>query len=424
MIPRTIARYGVRSARGDEKVVVEAFRRGEAVSGPAIEEFETEFARFHEMDHATATSFGRMAFYYILRALDLPQGSEIIFPALTFWVVPEIARRAGLRPVFVDVDPATFNLNPAKIEAALTEHTRAIVPTHLYGQPCAMHEIMRIAEKYDLVVIEDCAQAIGARYQGRRAGTFGTASFFSFQMLKGINTYGGGMVLTNDRALSRSVKDQVMNEPLPSVGDLVRRFATGYGARAAVSPKAFTFWGFPLQAALSLFGDYDVSRFIWEKIRPLEQFPRTYHQRYSNVQALLGLRGLANLDLHNERCREHAARYNRGLTGWRNIQTPHVPADVEHVFYQYCVYTADPALLSRRAIRQGVDIETTHVDVCSKLELFKEFRSKCPGAEVTEKALQLPVYSRLRVSDIDRVLSTVRQASADLDAQGNSYQHA
>jgi dTDP-4-amino-4,6-dideoxygalactose transaminase len=424
MIPRTIARYGVRSAPGDEKVVIGAFRRGEAVNGPAIEEYEHEFAKFHQLDHAIATSFGRMAFYYILQALDLPPGSEIIFPALTFWVVPEIARRAGLKPVFVDVDPATFNLNPALIEAALTPHTRAIVPTHLYGQPCAMREIMRIAEKHELVVIEDCAQAIGARYQGRRVGTFGTASFFSFQLLKGINTYGGGMAVTNDRALSRRIRDRVLNEPQQSVPDLARRFATGYGARVAVSPKAFTFWGFPLQAALSLLGDYDLSKFIWEKIRPLEQFPRTYHQRYSNVQALLGLRGLANLDRNNERCREHATRYARGLIGWRNIQAPPVPPDVEHVFYQYCVYTADPARLSRRAIRQGIDIETTHVDVCSKLELFEEFGAKCPGAEATEKALQLPVYSRLRVSDIERVLSTVRQASADLDVHGKSYQHA
>src|SRR5947199_10488394 len=129
MIPRTIARYGVRSAPGDDKVVIAAFRRGEAVSGSAIEEFEKEFAKFHRIEHATATSFGRMAFHYILRALNLPTGSEIIFPALTFWVVPEIARRNGLRPVFVDVDPSTFNLDPAKLETALTERTRAIVPT-------------------------------------------------------------------------------------------------------------------------------------------------------------------------------------------------------------------------------------------------------------------------------------------------------
>jgi len=424
MMPRTIARYGVRSAPGDEKVVIAAFRRGEAVSGPAIEEFENEFAKFHQLEHATATSFGRMAFHYILQALNLPHGSEIIFPALTFWAVPEMARRTGLRPVFVDVDPATFNLDSAKVEAALTDRTRAIVPTHLYGQPCAMSEIMKIAEKHNLVVIEDCAQAIGARYRGRRVGTFGSASFFSFQMLKGINTYGGGMALSNDLALSRSVRDQALKEPPQTLQDLARRFSMGYGARAAVSPKVFTFWGFPLQAVMSLFGNYDLSKHIWEKIRPLEVLPRMYHRRYSNVQALLGLRGLAILDRLNERCRENAARYARGLIDCRNIQTPAVPADVEHVYYQYCVYTADPVFLSKKAIRRGVDIETTHVDVCSKLELFKEFGSECPGAEVTEKALQLPVYSRLRVSDIDKVLRTVREANQRLNVHGNSYQHA
>ena len=411
MMPRTIARYGVRSAPGDEKVVIAAFRRGEAVNGPAIEEFEQEFAKYHQMKYAHAASFGRMAFHYILRALDLPAGSEIIFPALTFWVVPEIARRNGLRPVFVDVDPTTFNLDPARIEAAVTDRTRAIVPTHLYGQPCAMSEILRIAEKYDLIVVEDCAQAAGARYRGRSVGTFGTAAFFSFQMLKGINTYGGGMALTNDAALARNVREQVLNEPAQSVKDLMLRFGVGYGARAAVSPKAFTFWGFPLQAAMSLLGHYDLSRYIWEQIRPLVEFPRSYHQRYSNVQALLGLRGLANLDRHNERCREHAARYSRGLIGCHDIQAPAISPEVEHVFYQYSVYAFAPELLSRRAIRRGVDIETMHVDVCSGLELFKEFRVKCPGAEAAGKALQLPVYSRLRESDIDKVLRVVREVS-------------
>src|SRR5713101_7645506 len=118
---RAIARYGVRSVPGDEKEIIAAFQRGEAVDGPAIAEYENRFAAYHGMQHAITASFGRMAFYYILRALDLPAGSEIIFPALTFWVVPEIARRAGLTPVFVDVDPTTFNLDPSKVEAAITE---------------------------------------------------------------------------------------------------------------------------------------------------------------------------------------------------------------------------------------------------------------------------------------------------------------
>jgi hypothetical protein len=232
------------------------------------------------------------------------------------------------------------------------------------------------------------------------------------------------MVLTNDVALSQSVRAQALKEPPQSVPDLARRFAAGYVARVAESPKAFTFWGFPLQAAVSLLGHHDLSRYVWEKIRPLQRFPRAYHQRYSNVQALLGLRGLANLDRHNERCREHAAQYTRGLIDCRNIQTPRVPVDVEHVFYQYCVYMSDSTQLSQWAIRRGIDIETTHVDVCSKLKLFAEFRAECPGAEATEQALQLPVYSRLRESDIDRVLRVVREASRRLDVHDNSYQHA
>src|ERR1041384_7684812 len=227
MIPRTIARYGVRSVPGDEKEIVAAFRRGEAVEGPAVAEFESRFAAYHYMDHAVAAPFGRIAVYYILRALDLPAESEIIFPALTFWVVPEMARRAGLRPVFVDVNPTTFNLDPTKIEAAITERTRAIVPTHLYGQPCEMNEIMRIAEQYKLTVIEDCAQAVGARYHGRLVGTFGAASFFSFQLLKGINTYGGGMAMTNDARLAARIRELAEAEPAQSANDLVKRFVTG-----------------------------------------------------------------------------------------------------------------------------------------------------------------------------------------------------
>ena len=410
---RTIARYGVRSVPGDEKEILAAFRRGEAVQGPAIAEFEGRFAEYHHLDHAVTASFGRMACYYILRALDLPAGSEIIFPALTFWAVPEVARRAELKPVFVDVDPATFNIDSTRIEAAINERTKAIVPTHLYGQPCDMTEVMRIAEKHNLIVIEDCAQAVGATYRGRTVGTFGNASFFSIQLLKGINTYGGGLALTNDAALARRVREQALNEPLPSSGDLIQRFIAGLTVRALVSPKGFTFWGVPIQATASLFGHYDFSKYFWERIRPLDPFPPNYRQRYSNVQAIVGLRALTRLDDFNGRTRQHALRYTKGLSDCRAIQTPSVLPGAEHVYYQYCIYLSDPIRASRLAIRHGVDFETTHVDVCPALPLFKEFSTQCPGAEATERALQLPAYSRLRTADVERVLSVVRALAND-----------
>ena len=411
---RTIPRYGVRSIPGDEKEIVAAFRRGEAIEGPAIHEFEEKFSNYHYMDHAIATSYGRMAFYYILRALDFPPESEIIFPAVTFWAVPEMARQAGYKPIFVDVDPLTFNIDPKLIEAAITERTRAIVPTHLYGRPCEMAEILPIAEKHNLALIEDCAQAAGARYRGRLVGTFGDASFFSFQMLKGINTYGGGMVLTDDANLAAKVREQTDAEPLQTAGNLVKRFAGGLVSRVGISPKGFTFWGFPIQATASLFGHYDLSKYIWEKIRPLKPFPHSYRQRYSNIQALLGMRALAKLDQFNSRSRAHAAVYNEGLADCRSIQVPARDEAPENVYYQYCIYISDAARAGRRAIRKGVDFETTHVDVCSSLPLFKEFAAHCPGAEQTASALQLPVYSRLRDSDVQRVLQVVRDVTRDL----------
>ncbi len=411
---RTIARYGIRSVPGEEKEIVTAFRRGEAVTGPAVSEFEERFAAYHYMDHAIAASYGRMAFYYILRALNLPAGSEIIFPALTFWAVPEIARRTGFKPIFVDVDPLTFNIDSTAIEAAITEHTRVIVPTHLYGQPCEMKEILRIAEKHDLIVVEDCAQATGARYRGRLVGTFGTASFFSFQMLKGVNTYGGGMALTNNNVLAATVRDFAALEPLPSTGDVAARFLKAYAARIGISPKVFTLWGYPIQVLASMFGDVDLSKYLWEKIRPLDIFPRTYAQRYSNAQAVVGIRGLAKLDEYNARSREHALRYAAGLCDCRSVQTPRILPGVEHVYYQYCIYTSDPRRTSRRAVRRGVDLETMHVDVCSDLRLFRAFASHCPGADATKAALQLPVYSRLRSSDVERVLYVMREVTGDL----------
>jgi dTDP-4-amino-4,6-dideoxygalactose transaminase len=411
---RSIPRYGVRSIPGDEKEIIAAFRRGEAVAGPAIAEFERQFANYHYMEHALAASYGRMAFYYILRALNLPPGSEIIFPALTFWVVPEMAKQAGYKPIFVDVDPLTFNLDPHKFEAAITEQTRAVVPTHLYGRPCNMTRVMKIADANDLVVIEDCAQAVGARHRGRLVGTFGDAAFFSFQMLKGINTYGGGMVLTNNPVVNSRVREEIAAEPLPSAADVALRFAGGIVSRTAISPKSFTFWGFPIQAAASLVGHYDLSEFIWEKIRPLDRFPRSYHQQYSNAQALLGIRALARLDEFNSRSRAHASSYSQGLQDCASVKTSAPTVEDENVYYQYCIYLSDAGQASRRAIRKGVDFETTHVDVCSHLSLFGQFATDCPGAEMTARALQLPVYSRLRESDVERVLRVVREVTHDL----------
>src|SRR5947207_5870427 len=167
-----ICRFGMRVAPNISELITQCRKKNQRVQGPHIADFEQEFRRVlggRGHVRAVSTEYGRMALYFILKALDIPAGSEIIVPALTFWVVPEIARVAGLKPVFADVDPYTFTMDPKAAERAITPNTRAILPTHLYGLTCDMDPIMDLARKHNLKVIEDCAHALGTTYKGQAA---------------------------------------------------------------------------------------------------------------------------------------------------------------------------------------------------------------------------------------------------------------
>src|SRR5947207_15113910 len=243
-----ISRYGARVLPNTEEIVEACKARGEFIRGPQIAAFEAAFARRHGVDAASAitAAYGRMAFYYLLKALDLPPGSEIIFPSLTFWVVPELARAAGLTVVFADVDPQTFNLDPDSVERVVTSRTRVIVPTHLYGLPCDMDRILDIASRHNLIVIEDCAHALGATYKSRPVGTFGTGALFSFQTLKPLNCYGGGIALVQDPALAAKVRRIVEALPWPSEKRVRDRLLIGRLQRIFIKPWVFSISLFPV----------------------------------------------------------------------------------------------------------------------------------------------------------------------------------
>src|SRR5438093_2419334 len=392
---RTIGRYGARHVRGSMAAALKAILHGDGLRGPSIAEFEKRFADYHGMHHAISASYGRMAFYYILKSLNLPRDSELVFPALTLWVVPEMARVLGFRPKFVDIDPETFNIDPVKMEAAITPTTRVVVPTHLYGQPCEMEPIMAAARRHGVFVIEDCAHALGATYKGSKVGTFGHASFFSFQMLKPLNTYGGGMALTNDAALAERIRVSAEAEEWPAGKDVFKKILFGNLRRKLIGPYGFTFTMFLAFYIASFFGDYDLSRYLWEKIRPLNLLPDSYRKRYSNAQAMIGLEMLNNIDAFNALNRAHAKKLTAGLAGVDDVRPPASLPGTEPVYYQYCIRAADPDMLKDRAIRAGVDVESMHVDICNVLDLFAPFKTNCPIAGATEHTLQLSVYSSL-----------------------------
>jgi len=404
-----IARFGSRVVPETQQIISECRARKELVQGPHIEAFEQAFVRLLGSGHvrACSTEYGRMALYFILKAMDLPPGSEIIVPAFTFWVVPEIARVAGLTPVFADVDPATFTLCPAAVERAITPNTRAVLPTHLYGMACDMNPILDLAQRHGLKVIEDCAHSLGATYDGRMVGTLGDASFFSFQAFKPLNTYGGGLAWMRDPGLAGRVGELAELEAWPSEQRVESILRAGRWQHMFIRPRVFTYSLFPIWYAASWVNAKPEER-LWESVRPLDPLPGHYRGRFSNVQAALGLAGLEHLAEFIGRTRRHARILDGLLGDVPGVTIPTVPLDRTHVYYQYCAYVPEGASLVKRCIRRGVDVAPMHVDVCSRMALFNWQGPAAPGAEFAATAVQVPVYESLTDQEIERVGRLVR----------------
>ncbi len=191
------------------QAVVESGRWG-ALQGTEVQHFEAEFAAYHGAAHGIAVTNGTVALKLALTASGVGVGDEVIMPGYTFIATASAALEIGAVPVFADIDPQTYTLDPASVEACLTSRTRAIIPVHLGGRPADMDALMAMAERHHLVVIEDAAQAWGASWNGRMAGTLGHVAGFSFQSSKNITAGEGGMILTNDPdigALARSLSN-------------------------------------------------------------------------------------------------------------------------------------------------------------------------------------------------------------------------
>jgi len=180
---------------------------GQYILGPHVNALEQEIAELCDCQYAVGVGNGTDALQLVLRALEIGPGDEVITTPFTFVATTEAIGLVGAKPVFVDIDPHTYNIDPSAIEAAITSRTKAILPVHLYGQPCDMVPLVELANRYHLALVEDCAQAIGARYLERAVGSFGVAGCFSFFPSKNLGCMGdGGMITTNDRSLYERVE--------------------------------------------------------------------------------------------------------------------------------------------------------------------------------------------------------------------------
>lgn len=210
--------------------VVGVLRSSRLSLGKKLEEFESEFASYIGALHAAAVSSGTAALHLAIRALGIGEGDEVILPSFAFIAIANALRYERVSPVFVDIDPRTLNLDPSRIEEAITPRTRAIMVVHTFGVPAAMDEIMQIAQRRGLLVIEDACEALGAELSGEKVGTFGDAGVFGFYPNKQITTAEGGMVVTRHPEIAARIR-ALRNHGRPATGDRFVHAELGYNYR-------------------------------------------------------------------------------------------------------------------------------------------------------------------------------------------------
>jgi dTDP-4-amino-4,6-dideoxygalactose transaminase len=335
------------------------------IMGPEHDAFEQAFAAYVGARHCLGVATGTDALELAVRALDLGPGDEVITVPNTFIATTEAITHAGATIRWVDVDPRTYNLDPRKLEAAITPRTRAILPVHLYGQPAEMDAILAIARRHGLKVIEDCAQSHGARYRGQCTGAFGDLACFSFYPGKNLGAYGdGGAIVTNDDALAERVR-------------LLRNHGQS------------------------------------EKyVHVLEGFCH----RLDNLQAaVLGVK-LPHLDEWNARRREAAVRYDELLAGIPGVVTPYVPAHVEPVFHLYVIQVPNRDRV-RNALKDA-GIETgIHYPIPLHEQPAYRHLGHAPGdfpvsSMLGPRIISLPIFPELTEDQSRAVAAAVRQAVA------------
>ncbi len=352
------------------EAVVNVLRSGMLAQGSVVEKFEEEFAKYLGVPYVVTVSNGTVALYSALKALGVGSGDEVIVPDFTFFSTASSVVLAGGKPVFADIDLETYTIDPLKVEELITDKTKAIIPVHLYGHPARMDELLRIARRYGLKIIEDCAQAHGSEYRGVKVGALGDVGVFSFYATKNLTMGEGGAIATRDGGIASFLK---------------------------------------------LFRNHGQTR-------------RYYHEligwnfRITNIQAAIGLQQLRKLDEMNERRREIARIYSDELSVIDGIRTPVEKGWGKHVYHQYTVWV-NGGLRDRLAnyLRsKGVQVSIHYPLPLHEQPALRKYYSKpCPNASLASKhVLSLPMHPGLKDDEVLRVVKLIKEF---FRSAGSSY---
>jgi dTDP-4-amino-4,6-dideoxygalactose transaminase len=346
-----------------DRAIREVIERSAFAGGPFVEKFEEEFAAFCGSSYAIGVGNGTDALWLALLALGIGEGDEVITVPNTFIATAEAITYCKARPVFVDVNQDTFTMNPAELEKSLTERTKAIIPVHLFGQPADMDPILEFARANGLFVVEDAAQAHGAEYKGRKAGTMGDAGCFSFYPGKNLGAFGeAGAVVTNDPELRKQIQ---------------------------------------------MLRDHGQSRKYYHSMMG-------WNCRMDGIQAAVLSIKLRHLDEANSLRRKHASEYSQALAGIDGVLTPFEAKYVRHVYHVYAIRVQERDAVLRHLQEKGVGCAVhypvpIHLQEACRILGYK--KGAFPIAEnLANEFLSLPMFPELTGEQIEYVARCVTEA--------------
>ena len=394
-------RHSVNLSAGCYAALIGALARGQVLEGPGVDKFETHFARYIGVRHALGTSSGRAALYLAFSALGFKPGDEIIMPAYTFHIVPLVIRACGLTPVFIDVRPDTYNMDVSLVKGAITPKTRAILATHMYGQPCDLEPLLKIAAAHDLKILEDCAHACGALYKGRKLGSFGDLGLFTFAMAKNMPCFGGGMITVNDSGLYRRLVGLIQPPQSRRHKSLWKEVALTTVNYVCTLPRVFSVVIYPLMRLLNAMGRPVFDREPGQETVSAADLSAGYVVRLTNLQAVVGLHQLTRIDEINARVNRNARWYGDHLKGLEGVRTPQTAVGRTHTFLYYRLEVEQRDRLRAELFKKGVDTAADDMSDCSTLAPFKETEWTLPVAgRLPGRILEIPNNPRLKKTDV------------------------
>lgn len=366
------------------------------------EPLEQRIAEMLGVSDAICVPQARFGLYLILTKALSPSQPKVIMSPYTIHDAVNMVLCAGGQPVFADIDPQTCNIDPECLAELIDSRTGAVMVTHLHGLACNMDRILAICNAHNVPVVEDVAQAFGARWNSRFLGSLGRAGVFSFGRVKNLNSFYGGMIVTSDASLATTLRAELNRLPDEDTYKLIKRIGYCLAGDLMTLPPIYAMITFKIFRCGAIKGIRSVNKIVQTEDNPerKESLPESYRRRLTSLQARLVLEQLPEVDHHTQARQELAHIYHEGLKGQPGIQLPPWCENGSHVYLQYPIQVENRWDYVRYMMSHGRDLAIQHMVSAAELDIFKDLYRDCPQARKTaDRLVLLPTYPKYGVKE-------------------------